>query len=428
MQQEYADVRTRFLREDERLILSEENEMPLVIEAMGSKDVHYLQSFLSRQSEQILKDIATYGAVLLRGFDVASEEDFEKTVLSIQGMQGISEAFMSEEGRVHVDNLNFVLHTNAVYKTGGTLYLGGFHSENYYTPDVPTYISFCCIKPSTTGGETGLINMEKVYEDLDAELKNQLEKTNFFVSKWLISEVAERYSISTETIENICKHFDLPIVGEGDEKFILMYKPNVFVHPLTSKKALQVNLFEIPRLNPVLRKHFMQDYKGNAWFWHRLVWRLPKSVFKALELIYVTCASFFYSPKNAIKILTFKLKTYLAVKKKKKLPSVNQVKVGSCFNEKNTKTLAQLMRNYYSSCLWKKGDILIVDNRKVIHAGMPGTGPRLIRAMICNPVDMTYSDKQSGVLYCKNKSTETIGSYMAAGEFKFTELKPRVLY
>lgn len=417
MHQKYIDTTTRFLRDDERLILSEEKEMPLVIEAMDSTDVSYLQHFLSANSDQILKDIATYGAVLLRGFDVASDEDFEKTVLSIQGMKGISDVFMSEEGRIHVDNLNYVLHTNAVYKTGGTLYLGGFHSENYYTPDVPTYICFCCIKPSTTGGETGLINMEKVYQELDDEFKNALEKSNFFASKWLISEVAERYNLSLESIEKICQHFDLPIVGEGSEKFILMYKPSVFLHPHLNKKALQINLFEIPRLNPVLRKHFMNDYKGKAWFWHRLVWRLPKSAFKVLELIYITCASFCYSPKNAIKIVVSKFKTYQAIKNKKSLSLDTQIKVGSCFNEEKIEILAKLMRNYYSSCLWKKGDILLVDNRKVIHAGMPGTGPRLIRAMICNPLEMKYSDKQSGVIHCENRDTETLGYYMASGEF-----------
>ena len=118
--------------------------------------------------------------MLLRGFAVVSDEDFGKTVLAIQGFRGISDAFMSEEGRIHAGNLKYVLYTNAVYKTGGTLYLGGFHSENYYTPDVPSYICFCCFKPSVLGGETGLINMEKMYQHLDEELKKKLENNDFF--------------------------------------------------------------------------------------------------------------------------------------------------------------------------------------------------------------------------------------------------------
>ena len=95
-----------------------------------------------------------------------------------------------EESRV--DGLKYVLHTNTIYKTGGTLYLGGFHSENYYTTDVPGFISFCCLKPSKLGGETGLINMEKVYEHLDDELKKKLENSPYFVGKWLVSDVARQ--------------------------------------------------------------------------------------------------------------------------------------------------------------------------------------------------------------------------------------------
>ncbi len=124
--------------------------------------------------------------------------DFENAILSIEGLQGISEAFMSEHGRERVDNLKYVLHTNTIFKTGGTLYLGGFHSENYYIPDVPGFISFCCRKPSTMGGETGLINMEKVYEHLDDELKKKLENSAYFVEKWLVSDVADRYKIDSE--------------------------------------------------------------------------------------------------------------------------------------------------------------------------------------------------------------------------------------
>ena len=73
------------------------------------------------------------------------------------------------------------------------------------------------------------------------------------------------------------------------------------------------------------------------------------------------------------------------------------------------------MRNYYSSCLWKKGDILLIDNRKVTHAGMPGSGPRQVRAMICNPIDMTYSFLEPGYIDCQVRVGEALGAYLASG-------------
>lgn len=411
----YPDVTTRFLNAEERLIQSEEQQMPLVIEAKEHADLNFLHNFLAEHSTQIKKDIAQYGAVLLRGFEVHADEDFEKTVLQIKGFRGISEAFMSEEGRIHAGDLKYVLHTNAVYKTGGTLYLGGFHSENYYSPDVPSYICFCCFQPSLRGGETGLINMEKIYEHLDAGLKEKLSKTNFFVSKWLITDVMQRYQLNVEAVENLCAQFKLPIIGEGEDRFILMYKPNVFEHPVTKKQSMQINLFEIKNLNEAMRQCFMADYQGKTWFWHRLVWRLPAWVLKVLEFFYIICASFFYSPKNALKIVQSKINSFRATCKKTKVPTFNDKKVGSCFNDQDVTKLAQLIRTYYSSCLWKKGDILLIDNRKVMHAGMPGAGPRLVRALIGNPLGMSYMPGQSGLIDCCEREGETMG-FIAALE------------
>ena len=84
-------------------------------------------------------------------------------------------------------------------------------------------------------------------------------------------------------------------------------------------------------------------------------------------------------------------------------------------SEKEIKELAQIMRTQYSSCLWKKGDILLIDNKKVMHAGMPGKGERVIRAMICNPVAMNYSLKEPGCIQAQEHVLSTIGEYMKQG-------------
>lgn len=410
----YEGVTTRFLRKDERFINTLETEMPLVFESKEHKDLKFLQDFLKANSENLMEDVGKYGALLFRGFNIQSDKDFENAILSINGLQGISDVFMSEHGRERVEDLKYVLHTNTVYKTGGTLYLGGFHSENYYATDVPGFISFCCLKPSTLGGETGLINMEKVYEHLDDELKMKLENKSYFVEKWLVSEVANRYKIDTKTVEEICQKFDLPIVGDGEDRLILMYKPSVFLHPTTQKKALQINFFSLPTLDNVLRKCFLDDYQGDTWFWHRFVWKMPFSLFKSIENISVFFIALFHSPKELFQIALSKWKTERAFKKL----NGKFTKVKSCFSEKDINHLAHVMRNFYCSIIWHKGDILLVDNRKVVHTGMPGAGPRKVRALISNPLQMKYSPSQSGCLHCQDSPKQTIGHYMALGKEK----------
>lgn len=413
MDNRYQKVLTRFLRNEERLIGSQEQEMPLVIEADEVRDVDFLHEFLKANAEHILEDMARYGAVLLRGFDITTDAQFEQTVLSIPQFKGISDAFMAETGRDRVGDLRYVLHTNSVYKTGGTLYLGGFHTENYYSPDVPAYISFCCLEPSEVGGETGLINTEKVYQHLPDALKKKLEESSFLVGKWLVSEVAERYQISQEQVKEIADFFDFPVIGEGSEQLLLMYKPSVFEHPLTQKKALQINLFELPTLNKELRKRFMNDYQGNSWFWHRLLWKLPSNMFNAIEYVAVLFISLFNSPKRSMNIVQRKIQAFKASKKNRQLIA-HENRVGSCFTQEQVQQLAQIMRDNYCSCLWKKGDVLLVDNRKVMHAGMPGVGPRLVRAMICNPISMKYSPTETGLIKALDSNTDSMGSYMVS--------------
>jgi len=408
MQERYHGVTTRFLRENERLIPTKENKLPFVIEPATAElgSVDFLQSFLSMHSNNIMHDIATYGAVLLRGFNITSTKEFEKTILTIDGMQGMRHFFMSEPGRELVDNLDYVFHTNSKIKTGGTLHLGGFHNENYYSPDVPSYISFCCFNPAKLGGETGLIHMGSVYEKLDIALKEQLEKKTFFVSKWPLAVIANRYQIKLEIAKKACVDFGLRVENDN---FIVMHKPSVFKHPVIGKKIIQANLCaEIPALNDAILNHFISDYVGLKWMIHKLAWkyvgyhRLRKLSFM-LPVLFHHPMKFFKMRKQVMqRIKQYNSNTY---------PRINSV-----FNADDIKTLAASMRDSYASFLWQKGDILLIDNLQVAHAGMPGKTnkkfPRKIRAMLCNPFKLSYLNEDSGLQNKDELLPETLGEIM----------------
>ena len=94
------------------------------------------------------------------------------------------------------------------------------------------------------------------------------------------------------------------------------------------------------------------------------------------------------------------------------LPPHDEKKLEDCFTARDLDDLAQNLRNNYVSCLWQAGDILLVDNKQVAHAGMPGSGKRIIRAMICNPLSMQYTQNAGGEFDGVDSLTETIGFYM----------------
>jgi hypothetical protein len=45
----------------------------------------------------------------------------------------------------------------------------------------------------------------------------------------------------------------------------------------------------------------------------------------------------------------------------------------------------------FTSVTWKRGDVLIIDNLKIAHSGMPGVGPRDLKVVMCNcgPISCT---------------------------------------
>ncbi len=98
----YPGVNTRLLVEKEPALGISESETPLVFEARGPRDLSHLHSALTDHAQQIVSDAAQHGAVLMHGFEVETDQDFERTVVALRGMRGkrgIANAFMAERGR-----------------------------------------------------------------------------------------------------------------------------------------------------------------------------------------------------------------------------------------------------------------------------------------------------------------------------------------
>jgi hypothetical protein len=400
----YPNVLTRLLAPEERALSTREDETPLVIEAGDRRDMGFLKGFLDSHSSELIADTARHGAVLLRGFDVASDRDFEAAVLSIRGMQGIDRVFMAEEGRTIVAGARYVMYTNSIYTTGGSVELGTFHSENYFVPDVPRFIFFFCGQPSWLGGETGLVNTAGLYNDLRATSKGRLESTAFLATTYVLADVAQRYGLSHEGLRRFCSEVGLTIREHNGKEFILLYKPSVFVHPLTAERTLNTHFWSgLLKLGirPAIRRAFMPDYGGAQWAVHQLLWRVP-----ALN-DFVPSLTLIKAPRIAIRnfrdMLRGRVRT-LRAKLGAVAPSRGEddhepegMGVDSAFEPGDQDLVASAIRRHFSSFRWKRGDVLMVDNLKMAHAGMPGFGPRLLRAMICNPMQVPCSADMPGL-------------------------------
>lgn len=382
-------VNQRFLSERERSICGNEIESPLVIEAKAVKN---LPDYFSENSAKIMGLIYKHGAVLLRGFSVKSETEFEQSIRSLKGFKPMNDYFLAEHGRDLLPGCEYVYYTNRSYKTGGTFYFGGFHTENHYTCDVPHFISFWCRKPSVLGGETGLINLTKVYEDLRPSIKEKLGKTTFLVASLTIGDLSQRYNISEKHMIELCTEFGLELgINDNGQNIINIYKPSVIVHPITEKSSLVGNLSaEIVGLDKALNNEFQNAYLGLKWKIHRLVWKR----YPTIALISQTKA------KNLRFWIPWLLKEKV-IKRNKKQPDSNpgpvpNNRLGSAFSLDDVNDLSKSVRKHFTAFKWEKGDILLIDNLQTAHAGMPGFGNRIIRAVLGNPVPLKFSSSSIG--------------------------------
>ena len=255
-----------------------ETETPLVIAPRQSSSPEFLRNFLSSHSTQLCEDIARHGALLLRGFNVDFVAEFERQVLSIGSMRGMCDIMLQEPGRTRVGGAEYVLHTNTLQKTGGTFGSIGFHNENYYSPDVPRYISFFCIKPSWLGGETGLVNTAKLFEDLPIVLQQKLEAQSYVANLMPIATLAVREGLSEEDLERFCVSAGLSVISWGGIRRMVLFKPCVVRHPVTGERSLMINLqgeLNSKGLHHLLMDAFLPDYYGWRWLIHRLCWKYP---------------------------------------------------------------------------------------------------------------------------------------------------------
>jgi alpha-ketoglutarate-dependent taurine dioxygenase len=392
MMERYVGVTTRYLRAEERCFSYSEQQTPLVIEPLNSPSMGFLGSFLHSHSTKVLEDIAIHGAVLFRGFDFTSIAEFERQVLSIDGIQAMSEMFMSEPGRRLVDGTKFVYHTNTLFKTGGTLAFGGFHTENYYIPDVPRFISFFCLKPSRIGGETGLVNTAKLFNDLDSELRRKLEGKAYHVHRIPFSSIASRYKVEKKQIEQFCSSVKLKITSYNDEHFVDIFKPSVIVHPITKESALTIHFseeFNKRRFDQKVLQYFLGDYDDMWWLLHRINWKYP-ALLRYAKSIY----AYFRHPMRLLQqardcFFKSELGAPVAL-------SPRSERLEDHLTDQEIDTLAIAIRNRFSSFYWRRGDVIIIDNLKIAHAGMPGYGSRELRVLLCNRVPLPCSSDAPG--------------------------------
>lgn len=396
---------TRFLSDTEVPFRPGQEAGPLVLEAKSSGDLPFLKTFLAANSEVVKNALYEYGAILLRGFAIESNHVFQQVLGSIAGLRPLDDYFMAEHGRSTLAGAKSVFHTNKYFKTGGGFGLGGFHSENYYSTDVPAIISFWCKEQPWIGGETALVHIANAYEELGSELHSLLQSSAMFSCLFKLSDIKKRYRISEEQLKVSLNEVGLRAPGDGGD-YVAMYKPVVFHHARTGKRAIQANLsIELRELDVLLRKRFLPFYTSKIWALHRLGWK-HGAIDAALSLFEIMSKLIFH-PRIFIELLR-----HLSEKNKNK--QFEKEKLQSRISVQHIEELAAAIWRHCYLLRWKRDDILIFDNLQMLHTGMPGWGKRELNVMLFNPVKLTYAPGPGLVEVSPDQACESLDSRLRA--------------
>ncbi|MDD9947568.1 MAG: TauD/TfdA family dioxygenase [Myxococcales bacterium] len=140
-------------------MLARPRTLPLVVERNPLASTEVLLS----QKAELRRDLLAHGAVLFRGFGVATRESFEVAVAALGG-----------------PTLNYVDGNSPRRKLGSGVYTSteyppeffiSLHNELSYSQRWPARLFFCCITPPGEGGETPLADSRAILRTLPPEVR-----------------------------------------------------------------------------------------------------------------------------------------------------------------------------------------------------------------------------------------------------------------
>lgn len=140
-------------------------DLPLLIERTGQPVA--IEEYVSANLGLLEEGLATHGAVLMRGFEVASAEAFEQAV-----RRACPSAFDYRGGGSPRSQVSGTVYTSTEYASSQHIPL---HVEGSYFPVQPERIWFCCRQPASEGGNTPLGDMRKVLATMEADLRALFE-------------------------------------------------------------------------------------------------------------------------------------------------------------------------------------------------------------------------------------------------------------
>lgn len=139
--------------------------LPLVLEP-EAVDVD-LVDWAATHRDFVEASMLTHGAVLFRGFAVASATAFERVVSAVYAKP------FDEYGDLPREPIGEKVYSSTPYPADETIL---FHNEGSHQHRWPMHISFFCVKAAQRGGESPIVDCRRMYQALDPAIRDRFER------------------------------------------------------------------------------------------------------------------------------------------------------------------------------------------------------------------------------------------------------------
>jgi amino acid adenylation domain-containing protein len=245
-----SSVRERYLQPEQPL--------PLVIEPDGTEID--LPEWAANNKTTVEEKLLKHGAILFRGFDVASVREFERFA------SALCPELFGEYGDLPREELGGKVYGSTPYPADETIL---FHNESSHMHRWPMLIWFYCVKAAQQGGESPILDCRRVYRLMEPSIREPFEEKGLMYLRNFTDGLDVSWQNFFRTtdkleVENYCRKAGMDFEWKDDGGLrTRQVCPAVVNHPQTGEKVFfnQVQLHHIACLAPAVRESLLSMMK-----------------------------------------------------------------------------------------------------------------------------------------------------------------------
>lgn len=318
------------VKEYNESMLIDDSRLPLVIQA--SAEGTSLSTLLEAHRSDFEQKLLEHGALLFRGFDCKSTEDFDR-ISNAYSPNRIEYTYRSTPRSSVADRI----YTTTEYPAQHTIAL---HNENAYARVWPLQLMFGCLLPSLTNGATPLADMQQVTASIDQAVIEEFAAKKVMYVRHYGEDVDIPWQTVFQTdnkddVAKFCLENGIEYAWLDDDEILQTRQicQGTALHPVLGEQVFfnQAHLFHVSNHGEEIAEEMISVFGAD---------RLPRNAF--------------FGDGSEI-------------------PSYMLEHIREAFSAHSRRFP------------WQTGDCLLIDNMQVAHGREPYTGPRKVLAALFNP-------------------------------------------